>query len=286
MNTRAEIRKIRKSSVEKKRVKSLLFTLLALLFWVGVWWIAALKVGKAWLLPTPPLVLKSLVEAVKSGNLFGKVLKSLGEIALGYFAGMAFGVVLASLTAKLSFFRYLFSPLLTVIKATPVASFILILWVFLDRSTVPSVCVLLIVTPILWANCEEGILQVDKKLYEMATVYSFSVGRKLRYLYIPSVFPYFKTAALTALGMAWKAGVAAEVLCTPDGTLGQMIWYSKRDIETGDLFAYTLVIVLVCFLLEKLLVVLLDILQKRRKRHECSRKSPSSEKSIPTEQGD
>ena len=84
MNTRAEIRK---SSVEKKRVKSLLFTLLALLFWVGVWWIAALKVGKAWLLPTPPLVLKSLAEAVKSGNLFGKVLKSLGEIALGYFAG-------------------------------------------------------------------------------------------------------------------------------------------------------------------------------------------------------
>ena len=156
----------------------------------------------------------------------------------------------------------------------------------MDRSTVPSVCVLLIVTPILWANCEEGILQVNKKLYEMSTVYSFSVGRKLRYLYIPSVFPYFKTAALTALGMAWKAGVAAEVLCTPDGTLGQMIWYSKRDIETGDLFAYTLVIVLVCFLLEKLLVVLLDILQKRRKRHECSHKSPSSEKSIPTEQGD
>ncbi len=245
----------------------MLLTLLAVTFWIGIWWVAALKIGKEWILPTPLSVFESLCIAAREGTLFLRAGKSLVGIAAGYIFGTATGVVLAVLTAKSRILHVLFSPLLTVVRATPVASFILILWVFFARSSVPAISVWLIVLPIVWANCETGILGIDRRLNEMTRVYCFSPVKKLFYLYAPSVFPYFKTAALTAMGMAWKAGVAAEVLCTPDGTVGQMIWYAKRDIQTADLFAWTALVVVVCFLLEKFLSFLLSLpLRKHSKR--------------------
>ena len=255
-----------------KRVKNILFTLLSLCFWIGLWWIAALFVGKEWILPTPDRVCVSLWEACADGQLFLRAGRSLLGIAAGYLCGVSVGVMLSALSAKCRFVHILFSPLLTVVRATPVASFILILWVFFARETVPAISVMLIVTPIVWANCETGFLSTDKALREVAKVYSFPLFKKLRYLYLPSVYPYFKTAALTALGMAWKAGVAAEVICTPDGTVGQMIWASKRDIQTSDLFAWTLVVIAVCFALEKLLGYLLGLPYKRSARKEAGKK--------------
>ena len=246
-----------KDTKVKNRVKRILFTLLAIAFWVGLWWIAALLVGKEGIRPTPDRVCVSLWEACLDGQLFLRAGKSLLGIAAGYLAGVTVGFLLSFATARVGFLHTLFSPLLTVVRATPVASFILILWVFFARETVPAVSVMLIVTPIVWANCETGFLSKDKKLSEVARVYSFSFVKSLRYLYLPSVYPYFRTALLTAMGMAWKAGVAAEVLCTPDGTLGQMIWASKRDIQTADLFGWTVVVIAVCCALEKLLGLLL-----------------------------
>ena len=254
-----------------KRVKTVLFTLLSLCFWIGLWWIAALLVGKEWILPTPDRVCLSLWEACADGQLFLRAGRSLLGIAAGYLAGVAAGVLLSGLSAKCRFIHILFSPLLTVVRATPVASFILILWVFFARGTVPAISVMLIVTPIVWANCETGFLSTDKQLREVAKVYSFSPFKKLRFLYLPSVYPYFKTAALTALGMAWKAGVAAEVICTPEGTIGQMIWAAKRDIQTSDLFAWTIVVIAVCFVLEKLLGLLLALPYKRGARKEAGK---------------
>ena len=247
-------------------LKIALYALLALTFWTAVWWLLSYKVGKAWVLPSPRGVFLAFVEAAKTGTLFARAGRSLAGVAAGYLAGTVCGALLALLCAKVRFFHHLFSPLLTVVRATPVASFILILWVFFSsaRGYVPAVCVLLIVLPVVWANCETGILSADKKLLEAAKVYRMGFFKKLRYIYLPALFPYFRTAALTALGMAWKAGIAAEVICTPKGTVGEMIWFAKRDFQTGDLFAYTLLVILVCFLLEKLLGLLLKLPYRRK----------------------
>ncbi len=260
----SEKRKNQRRKMIAGRVKKTFFTLLAVLFWVGIWWLFALKVGKAWILPTPDEVLGAFAEALKGGELLVRAGKSLRGILEGYFCGMTAGLLLAVLTAAVPFLHVLFSPLLTVVRATPVASFILILWVFFARGDVPAVSVGLIVLPIVWANCETGILSASRKLLEMAKVYHLSFWTKLRYLYLPAVYPYFRTAALTALGMAWKAGIAAEVLCTPDKTIGQMIWYAKRDIATADLFAWTLTVIFLCFLLEKLFALLLPTMLRRK----------------------
>ena len=238
-------------------VKKILFTVLAAAFWIGVWYIAAAIVGKSWVLPAPHDVLRAFFASFEGGRLPLYLLRTTLGVGAGYLAGVCLGFLLAALTARVKLLHLLFSPLLTVVRATPVASFILLLWVFLARESVPAVSVALIVTPIIWGNCETGFLSTDRHLVEVAQVYGFSFFKKARYLYLPAAAPYFKTAALTCLGMAWKAGVAAEVLCTPEGTVGRMIWLSKRDIETAEVLSWTLAVILACFILEKLLKLLL-----------------------------
>ena len=64
--------------------------------------------------------------------------------------------------------------------------------------------------------------------------------------------------ALTlALGMSWKAGVAAEVIGIPTGSIGEQLQQAKIYLNTPDLFAWTLVIVLVSLVFEKVFLILL-----------------------------
>ena len=260
----------KKKSAAVEKVKKIFFSAAALAFWIGVWWIAALIVGKEWILPAPAAVMKAFFASFANGSLPLRALRSFAGITAGWASGVFAGFLLAALTARIKALHLLFSPLLTVVRATPVASFILILWVVFARETVPAFSVMLIVAPIVWGNCETGFLSADKKLSEVCRVYDLPFLKRARFLWLPAVFPHFRSAAVTSLGMAWKAGVAAEVLCTPDGTIGQMIWASKRDIETAELFAWTLAVILACFLLENLLKLLLA-LPDRRGKHKDAR---------------
>lgn len=251
--------------LSKKKRYTFICSILSLVFWVGVWWLLVLYVGKEWILPSPASVFEAFIGALRGGELFIRVFGSLAGILMGFVGGTVCGLLLAALTYKVKGLHILFSPLLSVVKATPVASFILILWVFLERENVPGVASGLIVLPIVWSNCEAGFASRDGKLHETAKLYGFSLFKRFKMLYFPAVYPYFSSATSTAMGMAWKAGIAAEVLCTPDKTVGQMIWYSKRDIQTPDLFAWTFAVILFSFLLEKLWAFLLSLPLRRKK---------------------
>ncbi len=234
-------------------------------FWIGLWWILSLIVRKAWVLPSPPKVLKTLWTLVGTKDFWISVLLSTGNVLSGYLAGIAAGVVLAVLCNRFSPVRTLFAPLLGVLRATPVASFIMLLWVFVDRSAVPFLIVLFIVMPVVFGNVSEGLSKTDRELLEVAAVYDFSLFKKLRAIYIPGILPFFTSAAVTGLGLAWKSGIAAEVLCAPLGSIGRGIFMAKRDVETAELFAYTAVVIVLSFGFETLVRVLLGKVRGKRR---------------------
>ena len=96
----------------------------------------------------------------------------------------------------------------------------------------------------------------------MAFVFRLTRSQTLRFIDIPSVSPFFVAAATTGLGLAWKAGIAAEVLSTPRNSLGGLLYEAKIYLETPDLLAHTAVIILLSLLLEKLLVSVLALAGK------------------------
>ena len=138
-----------------------------------------------------------------------------------------------------------------------VRSFIMLALFLLGKDSTPPLIVFLMVLPIVWANVAEGIKSVDPSLKEVCALYKLPLSRRFKILYVPQVLPYFTAGTLTALGLAWKAGIAAEVLCTPANSIGKMVYDAKTYMETADLFAWTAVVILLSLLLETTLKKLL-----------------------------
>ena len=147
--------------------------------------------------------------------------------------------------------RDFLSPLLAVIKSTPIASFIILILLWLDRNSVPVVISTFVVLPVVWANVESGILNTDKALLEMASAYEMTRFSKIKHIFVPSVMPFFTASLNSSLSLAWKAGVAAEALILPVVAIGTEIFEAKYSLETVDLFAWTVVVVILSIIIEK-----------------------------------
>lgn len=224
--------------------------LLPVLFWLGVWQLAAAAVGQELLLPGPAAVGRRLLELAAGAVFWQTALASLLRIFGGLLLGVVLGALLAGLTAWVPLLDWVLTPAVKVVRATPVASFILLVYLWVERGRVPGLISALMVLPVVWGNVTRGIAETDSQLLELARAYGFGRGRTLRRIYIPSVLPYFASGCRTALGLAWKAGVAAEVLCQPQNAIGTQIYNTKYYLETPSLFAWTLVVIALSFLLE------------------------------------
>mgnify|MGYP003547180354 CR=1 FL=1 len=233
-------------------------------FWLAVWFLAARLVDKELLLPYPHTVLIKLGKLCITLAFWKNVALSLARILLGILAALIIGTALAILTCRFSLIYRLVYPLITVIRATPVASFIILVLIWLGSGKLPVFICFLMVLPIIWAAVSDGIRALDPKLAAVCKAYGFSFGKRLKYFYIPSILPYFLSACKTSIGMAWKAGVAAEVLAVTPASIGKQLYNSKLYLETSELFAWTAVIIILSLAIEKITRRVIGRLGKRR----------------------
>ena len=206
--------------------------------------------GQAFILPAPPRVAQELLELVGTADFWRTAVASLCRVFAGAAAGVGLGTALAALTAVSRWARLIFAPAVKVVRAAPVASFIILVLLWADRNWVPAIIAALMVLPVVWANVVQGVESTDAQLLELARAYGFPRRRTLTLVYVPSVLPYFAAACRTSLGLAWKAGVAAEVLCLPKLAIGTQVSNAKTYLETPALFAWTLTVLCLSFLLE------------------------------------
>ena len=229
----------------------------AVLFWLAVWQLGAMALDQELFLVSPLRVLGRLGELVVTGPFWRAVGMSSLRIMGGFLAATAAGVLLAALSARFRRVEELLAPALLAIKSIPVASFIILALILFSSRNLAVLISFLMVLPVVYANVLEGIRSADRQLLEMGRVFRLPAGRRLRYLYVPQVYPFFEAACGVALGLCWKAGVAAEVIGMPQGSIGERLQQAKIYLDTPDLFAWTLVIVLVSLAFEKLFLRLL-----------------------------
>ena len=246
--------------------KKILAAGLAAVFWLAVWQLLASFVRQSVVLSPPLEVFGVLLRLMGEGNFWLTVGASFLRILLGYAAGILLGALLAVLTHASRLAAVLIRPLMSVLKATPVASFIILLMFFASNGSIPVVIVCIMVCPLIWANCLKGIEETDRELLEMAQVFELSGKFKRRAIYLPSALSYFLPAAVTAMGLAWKAGIAAEVLAAPPLSVGGMLYRAKIYLETPEMLAWTLCVIAVSMCLERLLALLIRRLEARGRR--------------------
>lgn len=225
--------------------------------WLLVWQAASVLLSMPVLLPSPVSTARTLLQLAVQGAFWQSILGSLGRIGLGYVLAVVLGCLLAILCSVSAFAETMLSPIRTLVRSTPITSFIILVLLWLSIEKVPVFIAMLTVLPIIWQNVQQGIQQVDIRLLEMTRAYRFSWINRLRYLYVPSVLPYFYTACATSMGFAWKAGIAAEVIAKPGLSIGKNLQDAKVYLNTEELFAWTLSVILLSLLLEHVLKRLL-----------------------------
>lgn len=248
-----------KKSIFKKLIKIILIAT----FWILIWEAASRLVSYdnkllLLILPSPFTVIKKWAQLAFTLPFIKAELLTLFRIFLGFVLGCVWGFALGFLTHISNVVYSLLSPVLKIIRAIPVVAIIILMYLFFKSSTLPVLIVCLMVLPLVWQTVNDGLKNTDNSLLEMSKVFSLSKSKTLFSVKLPSIIPNLITACVNALGLAWKSGVAAEVICLPQVSLGTLLWHSKGSVNFDEVYAITLTVVLFSIIIEYLLKFLCD----------------------------
>lgn len=212
----------------------------AIAVWLVLWQVAAVALASPILLPSPIATALRLVELLPDSAFWARIAFSLVRIAGGFVLGAVFGAVGALASARWRAVEELLSPIMALAKSVPVASITVLALIWLRASNLAVLVVLLVVLPLVFENTLQGLRSTSRSLDEVASLFHLPSLRHLRFFVMPQLFPYLRAALVTALGMGWKSGVAAEVIGIPAGSLGEALYDAKIYFDTAGLFAVTL----------------------------------------------
>ena len=237
-------------STMKSKITGILTGALGVLFWIAVWQVAAMVLSKPYILPDVPKTLSALGKIIVSDGFITIVLSTIVRVLLGLASGVVLGVLLAFLTNRFPFLNTFVTPIMSVIKSTPVASFIIILWILMNGSLLSIFVAFLMVMPIVWQNISDGFSAIDKELSEVCDAFGFSYKKRLKLLILPTLSAYLFPALITSVGLAWKSEIAAEIIAYTKSSIGAMINDAKFNFETDKVFAWTIIVVIFSLILE------------------------------------
>lgn len=238
----------------------------ALAAWVILWQAVAVFLGHDGLfLATPVQTVQALAALIPTAAFGQRICFSALRILAGFLLAVAGGLLLGACGARWRWVQIFIDPAMQLIRAMPVASFVILALLWVRSANLSVIVSFTHVLPVVYAGVQGGIADTDPQLLEMARVYRLSLTARLRYIWLPGIFPSFCESCIAAMGMCWKSGVSAEVIGLPDHSVGDALYRAKITLSTPDVFAWTLVIVLLSALLSALAARLLRAV----KRHLC-----------------
>ena len=241
--------------------KGIFISLAVCAVWLSVWQAAHLLVyagmGTSLLLPSPAETFLRLRELLGEHSFYSIIGHTFLRIFTGFLLGTAVGCILGGLTAFSPLLYRFFALPMNAIKSTPVASFVILALVWIKGENLSTFIAFLMVLPVIWQSVHTGLQSADPELLEMAQVYRFSRGKKLRYLYLPAALPYLISAMRVGLGFSWKSGIAGEVIAIPSQAIGTQLYNAKIYLDMPGLFAWTIVIILLSAAIERIVLFLL-----------------------------
>ena len=234
--------------------------------WLIIWQLVSMWIGQEILLVSPVAVLRKLFELVQTASFWQSLACSFLRILSGFLLGMISGVLLAAAASASRRIDELLEPFVQTVKSIPVASFIILVLIWVSPENLSVIISLLMVFPVIYTNVKDGIRSMDRNLTEMAELFAVPLPLRIRYIYASQILPFFRAGCSLALGLCWKSGIAAEVIGLPENTIGENLYNAKIYLNTPDLFAWTLVIVVVSVLFERIFLRLVDLGVRRVER--------------------
>ncbi len=252
----------------KKFIVKILKIILVLSFWLVVWEIISRAVSRdnelmLLILPGPKAVFDKWLQIAFTKPYLTAVASSLLRIFGGFLLGLIVGFVLGVLTHFFKIFDLILSPMIRVIRAVPVIAISILLFLFFESHTLPVCVVCLMVIPIIWQTVYDGLNTPNKALVEMAKVYNLGKPKTFFYIKLPCILPALLSAAVSALGIGFKSGIAAEVISLPKRSLGTIMWQSKGAVFFDEVYAVTLTVVILSIVIEFVIKGIVNLLLRK-----------------------
>lgn len=239
--------------------KTFLAKAAAVLLALAVWQAVAMLIDSELILVTPIEVIKRLFTVWREPGFFASIAFTSSKIILGFLAAVFIGIGLGALAGRFRVAEILLWPWMLTVKSVPIASFVLIILLFVSSADISVFISFLIVLPIIYTNVLSAIKSTDSKLLEAAKLFGTPAKYRLLYISLPQIKPYLISASSVGCGLAFKAGVAAELIGIPTGSIGEALYNAKIYLNSADLFAWTVIIILMSVLFEKLFIFLLRL---------------------------
>ena len=235
----------------KKIFKQNINKIIIIAVWLLIWQAAASLTGLELILAGPVNVFKALCTKLGEKDFYIAAGGSFVHIFAGFIIAFVTACIIGFLASFCRWLREFLRPAIVIMQSLPIASFIIVLIIWFGSKNVASYISFIVVFPMIYNSVITGVGNVDSKILEMAQVFNVSCWKKIRCIYAVYVLPYIQTSLKSALGMCWKAGVAAEVIGVPSGSIGEKLYNAKIYLNTPDLFAWTIVIIVISFVFEK-----------------------------------
>lgn len=234
-----------------------------ILFWIAVWQLAGILIDNSIVFVGPAEVLRSFFLLLPEPGFWKSIANSFGKISAGFLSAFLCGVLLGSLAYRKRLLKDFLEPVVALMKSIPVASFVILALIWIGSKNLSVFISFTVVFPAIYINTIAGLESTDPQLLEMAKVFSIRLPKRVHYIYVPALLPYLISSCKVALGMSWKSGIAAEVIGVPANTIGENLYMAKIYLSTADLFSWTIIIIIVSAVFEKLFLLLIQALSKR-----------------------
>lgn len=233
-----------------------------IIMWVLVWQIADLIIDNSIILVGPVDIVSTLLKCVARKDFWRICFASFARIAVGFLLSFAAGFLLAAAAYRYHIIEEIFNPLISLLKTVPMISFVIMLLIWVGNQALTIYLSFLVVLPIIYTSTLSGFKNADKSMLEMAKSFNFSRWKKFIYIYRPAFMPFLISSCRVALGMCWKSGVMAEVIATPKPSIGREMYVAQQYLQTGNLFAWTVVVIILSTVFEKIFTKILELFNK------------------------
>ncbi|XOV56330.1 ABC transporter permease (plasmid) [Pantoea sp. App145] len=229
---------------------SLFLQRMALLLAFFALWLFASHNMPAFVLPGPERTLNALMALWRNATLFQDIEATFKRVLSGFVLATLVGTTVGLALGASRGLALFFEPLLAVFNTVSSAIWAIfaIIWFGISDATTVFV-VFMTAMPLILTNVWQGAQTVDKQHIQLAQSFRMSRLQTLRKIYLPTILPYFFSGARLAFGFGWRVSLVAETLGASNG-IGYRLRQAGDLVQTDQVFAWTLLLVVLMLLLE------------------------------------
>lgn len=245
-----------KTSILSKTIKKLLI----LIFWLLLWQIIAKIINNPILFVSPLDCLIRFIYLLKDINYYKAISTTLTETLIGLTFAYIFAMLLSYIAYKHKIIKDFFNPLITVLKSVPVVSIAIIILIWQGNKFLSFFVSFSVIFPNVYFFALSAFELTDKKILEAAKIYRLKSKEIFLYIYRPNLISTLQTTIESSISMAFKSTVAAEVIGLTSQSIGLQFYYGKITLDTASLFCYTITLIILISIIEKITIKLFSLL--------------------------